>query len=554
MAYKISTENSIKDNNLKLTADKIIQNLDQLREEGKKSRRRWIWELMQNAKDVKNKYGKVTINIELNDQEFAFTHNGDPFSINNITCLIQQVSSKPSDSSQTEITGKFGTGFIATHLLSDVITVKGVVKEEGETPKRFNLKLDRSGETSEELMPVIGESLNEISQIDNDDLFPIDPNYEEKREEDDLDNVFSYPIFEANKTTAIDAIEDLLKTLPLTMAFNDKIKKVSINNAIKNTHYTYLCETKKKDNGISHAHISIIDEHNKIEKEHFYIIKSQDEPNFDLAIKVDGFAKPTLIANEDSSPFLYRDFPLIGSNKFYFPFILNGKSLNPTDRRDGIFLIGNTKKTTHNRAILQAAIKESANFVDYLISLEACNLFVTALSSLPDYNFDEDEDFECKDWYIENIQKYYRKELISKHIHSKAKTLSEIKFPYDEMAKGKLDALRDVCAPIFGKGCIPEKSEYEIWLNFIGPYEEKDTWGVQLYVDIEDILELLQENKKLDQITLFPTEIGELPVERLTWLNSFYQFLIDVYGKIPDNYEIVPNENNIFKKFSTLFI
>ena len=43
------------------------------------------------------------------------------FLVGNITGLIQQVSSgKPSDSTNKRITGKFGTGFISTHLLSDI--------------------------------------------------------------------------------------------------------------------------------------------------------------------------------------------------------------------------------------------------------------------------------------------------------------------------------------------------------------------------------------------------------------------------------------------------
>mgnify|MGYP003490181436 FL=1 len=123
-------DQSIYKNNHKLTADKIIQILDTVRDEASKSRRRWIWELMQNAKDVPNQFEQVNIKIELSDSELKFSHNGNPFSIDNITGLIQQVSSKPSDSTDENTTGKFGTGFITTHLLSDIIKVKGIVKRQ----------------------------------------------------------------------------------------------------------------------------------------------------------------------------------------------------------------------------------------------------------------------------------------------------------------------------------------------------------------------------------------------------------------------------------------
>ena len=67
--YLDEVRNSKDYNNYKLTADKVIQILDNVREERTKSRRRWIWELMQNAKDVPNIYGVVTIEINLAQNE-----------------------------------------------------------------------------------------------------------------------------------------------------------------------------------------------------------------------------------------------------------------------------------------------------------------------------------------------------------------------------------------------------------------------------------------------------------------------------------------------------
>lgn len=192
MAYSEKAKSSIEKNNLKLTADKVIQILDQVRDEGRKSRRRWIWELMQNAKDVPNIYNRVSIEIELSPSELRFKHNGNPFRIDNLTGLIQQVSSKPSDSSNEETTGKFGTGFISTHLLSDIIKVQGVIQEPGEIPRKIEMILDRSGDTSEALIPAIEEALDLIDRIDDNELFTAVPDYHQNRREEDLDNVFIY--------------------------------------------------------------------------------------------------------------------------------------------------------------------------------------------------------------------------------------------------------------------------------------------------------------------------------------------------------------------------
>lgn len=40
-------------NNYKLTADKILQLLSQIRKNSSASAKRWVWELLKNAKDVK---------------------------------------------------------------------------------------------------------------------------------------------------------------------------------------------------------------------------------------------------------------------------------------------------------------------------------------------------------------------------------------------------------------------------------------------------------------------------------------------------------------------
>ena len=59
--------------------------------------KRWVWELIQNAKDV-NIDGKIRVQIEADldgpDAHVTFGHNGAPFSAENIRFLIEQVSSK----------------------------------------------------------------------------------------------------------------------------------------------------------------------------------------------------------------------------------------------------------------------------------------------------------------------------------------------------------------------------------------------------------------------------------------------------------------------------
>ena len=106
---------------LKNTADKVMQGLEKVREHKEINRRRWLWELVQNAKDLPNRFGRLSIKLVRQQDQLTFAHNGDPFRVRDVTALINQVSSKPSDSIDAQITGKYGTGFISTHLLSTTI-------------------------------------------------------------------------------------------------------------------------------------------------------------------------------------------------------------------------------------------------------------------------------------------------------------------------------------------------------------------------------------------------------------------------------------------------
>lgn len=144
-----SSQNKAHDKNI---ATKILRDMNELRSKAEDSPtvpRRWIWELIQNAKDVAYQDG-VNIQILYDDELDAhveFRHDGQPFTADNIRFLIEQISTKDRDEDsegRRPTTGKFGTGFMTTHLLSEIVKVKGVAKEPDLKYKKFKLQLDRS--------------------------------------------------------------------------------------------------------------------------------------------------------------------------------------------------------------------------------------------------------------------------------------------------------------------------------------------------------------------------------------------------------------------------
>ena len=54
--------------------------------------------------------------------------------------------------------------------------------------------------------------------------------------------------------------------------------------------------------------------------------------------------KIKLLERNKTKPVLYRNFPLIGSNEFNMPFIIDGFDFNPLESRSGLLLNGYKNK------------------------------------------------------------------------------------------------------------------------------------------------------------------------------------------------------------------
>jgi len=90
---------------------------------------RWPFELLQNAHDAGLRPGKNCIEVSIgwtpdgNSHRLFFEHDGAPFSVDDITALQSGGSNKDFESEIT--TGRFGTGFLVTHVLSPRTRVMG---------------------------------------------------------------------------------------------------------------------------------------------------------------------------------------------------------------------------------------------------------------------------------------------------------------------------------------------------------------------------------------------------------------------------------------------
>jgi len=525
----------------KQPADKIRQNLSKIYNNPASSAKRWVWELVQNAKDIRNKFGKVSIEIELeSENKLIFRHNGDPFKINNIIGLIRQVSSKDSLNEDEETTGKFGTGFICTHILSEIIDINGVLNYQGY--RKFDLRLDRSGRSSEELIPRIREVETKFKAPE--ESFPETPNYEVNRKEEDFDTSFTYFLASNEKQKAAkNGLDDLINTLPITLVTQSKnIKQVHVIDRVNHSDVVYSCESSMLDSDVKLSIVSI----NDVKKYYLTYETTEVALTTEVECKDGGYV---ILKRDNKQPVLYRDFPLIGSETFYFPYTLNGFKMNPTEKRNSIPLNGNDNwEAVENRAIINHAVESALKFNNWLIAHNATNRYLIAYSPKPEAEVAYDEDVALP--WINNLQVEWRKQLLEQNLleaNDGVYAIKDASIPCFTAANEDFYSLLD--GFYFGRGHLPLKEQQQGWLKIIKA--EYKTWNTALKYEKEDFLKDLSS---IGSISSLVAKLGKTREEVIDWLNKVYKFLVDQNCLADfDCYAIIPNMDGDFKLLKNLY-
>ncbi len=534
------------DNSIDNTAGKIREKLNTVRNKRKASAKRCIWEMMQNAKDVYNpKYGGVSIEFEVVDKHtFVFRHNGLHFRLKDVTCLIQQVSSKSSTNEDENVTGMFGTGFITTHLIADVIDVKGVLLDFNDRFRHFNLKLDRSGSSKEELSPPIKDAMTEFAKLDNDPnglLFPFVQDYEQHTE-NDFDTSFIYRIeSESQLQLALLGINDLVNTLPVTMINLPRVKSVRVINRLESTDVRYICSREKKD---EHVVLSTIANGELTKK---YLTYTTDDVSLSIEIQEEN-GQWYAVKRDDKLPVLLRDFPLIGSHQFYFPYFLNGFKFIPTEPRDDIQIHGDSddKPSVINRGIIEKAVESALVFNQWLIEHNIHNRYLLASSRIPKSTESWDE--ETSEPWIKELQKRWRAKLLNQSLlecDNGNFAMSEMLLP-DCSKKESREKFWDILHPVVSRK-LPKKEHIHEWREIMVEY---DSWNCSIKYPIEKFLEELAVKENISWI------LGKFNGDEnaaFAWLNEVIKFTFGELGSDAfENYSILPNQNGVFKKASEL--
>lgn len=522
-------------------AKRTMEHLKPILSKSNELRKRWMWELLQNASDLGD---EINAEFEITDKELVFRHNGKPFGLDEAFNLIMPDSSKDEESlhskeQENPPIGQFGTGFISTHILSKRIRINGIVEDSEEDEFfSFSFELDRSERKNKDFLI---QSIKDSEKEYGDSLSQIS-NYEPS----EFDTEFIYYLKDTySSIDSIETINEGLSTLnellPFVFAFRPQLKSVSVKDFRNQKADIKLYKRKTIESEIEEIElIKTTCELNGVS--HFTAtIATVVDRNTTIAIKVkqndDGSYK--IQKFPDYSPILYCAFPMIGATDFNFPVIVHSEYFIPNRERDGIEI---SEYDEENREIL----------------VDAKDAFLTLIGVV------EEQKWDCSyhlfgltkvDFANDDIQRWYKKNIFkpifdklrdssiirtSDKIDDDFSSLSELYIPHIDKRKSDkyelLEKLFSLEKKLFADE-LPIKTQYKKLykkIDFEIFDEEK--------FDLEKLIEKISEDNKA--LTDFQ-ENHELDEEAtVQYLIDVIEFVFDIEEEnLLNDFAIIPNQN-----------
>jgi len=517
---KIKTEALI-DN----TAQGIFNYLKEIENKREIFEKRWIWELLQNALDAAPPDRKIELKITNKDDKLTFTHNGRAFKLEEVAHLIYHGSTK-----RGEDIGKFGTGFLVTHLLSKRVNIKGVREDR----KKFDFMLDRDGVSPDDIKKLMEDTWEKYQNSLREESLPYTAEYE-------------YPLSHTSLKTVEGGFEALTKIAPYVLAINDKLGAIEITKQTNRLKFELVNES----NETGYVKKIVKEETDGREPIHheLWIVKNEE---VEIAVEVKKQDNETCqIVGLQEIPKIFLAFPLFGTHDLPFPVIVNSKKFEPTEKRDGIFLgKEDTESIKQNKRLLDVAGKLFIKLISNSDTNRWENAHILLSLSVP-----PTKDWLDKDWYIVFLQNLVNESMNARFFKTENEsfiTPKDCLVPTIEgLENEKVEQLWDLCyRSLSYKDKMPARRIAVDWAKIFYDWKrlgiglaEKEITIEKLAGEISACANLQDFKKKLRNGT-----------DEFNMLNDFYKLLLDTETRgLLDRKCILPDQNGNFKKKPELF-
>jgi hypothetical protein len=316
-----------------IPAKRVMEHLKPILSKSQDLRKRWMWELLQNASDLGD---NVKARFEITSDRLKFSHNGKPFTLDEAYNLIMPDSTKDDETTHKKsVIGQFGTGFISTHILSKIIQIEGIIEDE-EQLYNFSFHLDRSERNDKDFLiqsikdaeAEYRENLEELEELP-DDEFQTSFTYH-------IDNTYSSL---KGQEIVNDGIESFNELIPYVLTFRPQLEEIEVIDR-RNATTKWTFEREEVESDIEDLIIvkTVCHKNGKHIEDRLIGNIIEDETEIAFPIEEIEESKFKLLPFPEECPRHFCAFPMIGTSEFNFPVIVHSEKFVPNRERDGIEL------------------------------------------------------------------------------------------------------------------------------------------------------------------------------------------------------------------------
>lgn len=519
--FKKQFDEAVRDTDSKNAAHYVYYEIEKLDDNPNPEdvRKRWIWELLQNAHDASSGDGIIVeVRYDASKKELIFLHNGRGFKANEIVHLIKSGTTKDEDDQETH--GKFGRGFLTTHLLSPTVKIMGQLDDNS----WFNFTLERDNETKDTLAESLGRSLcafeNSIS--DNKPAIPVG-----------FTTQFIYPICDPDAEDAVNAgIDALEQCAPYVGVFNREFFSINIKESDRTKCFKFDEDSKLDASGTQQ--VTVVENDTKME----YLLAENKQQKTSVAVRIKSNEENLVCLSVEDIPKLFSAFPLVGTNSLSFPAVINNPNFSLPADRDRV-------QFDKNRYVFEEACNLLVNLIEHA-ALERW-AYVHQWAEIPNTEFLSQQMGPEWETCIKNLIEKIRQTPVVLTQSGNPKTPAESMLPVPEKSENvePLWELLEDWQEYREK--LPRRNEAIGWYNTIKSWdvcEHEAIDGSRLASDIQDCscLKALQN-------------VLQEGVCEIDWLDRFYDFLKkdELFNNVIHDYTFVPNQVGEFNNLEELY-
>lgn len=494
---------------------------------------RWVWELLQNARDAAvDSNTSLVASIEHNEGEIIFRHDGAKFKFDEIGHLINYGSTKIGD---TKTIGQYGSGFLATHLLSPEIEISGQIDD----GRHFQFKLKREADSV--------DGLNKsMDQAERDFINSLSA----ETAAGDFTTQFRYQLKDDAVEAANEGIAALKRCAPFVVVFNREFSSIDINSSSGVVQFKVDKRTPLEHDGLQQVTVS--QSENGVSKEKKYVLAQSEQTSVAVPL-ADGEMECLAVGKE--VPKLFLGFPLIGTEDFSFPAVINSFSFTPTKNRDGVRIAQSPNdENVKNQAAIETACALLITLLKFAAMSGWCNAYTWAnIPSIPSKYWLNQEWLKehIKEWIIEKI----RQNSVVLNESGEAIPYESLEIPLAETAEG----VKSLWLLMDGwEGCrdgLPRLNEAVGWSAAARSWAAISDCEVTLFDAVTDGRKLSEQIHDIsrDPSCSFPTfRLSRLPLKQnidgVEWLDNLHGYLMDnELSEVIDEYRIVPSQRGFLR-------